>query len=220
MDITYFGHSCFKLKGKSVSVVCDPFDSGMVGLPMPKQTADIVTISHDHGDHNQVRAVSGTPRREHPYVIKAPGEYEIQGVGVFGWGTYHDEEKGGKRGKNTAYVIHIDSIRVGHLGDLGHDLSEDLIGDLGVIDVLLVPVGGVYTIGPSQAAEVVAKIQPSLVIPMHYKTEGHSQETFGEMSGYSEFLKAMEVADIAPVEKLKLTPADLPEETEVRVLSF
>ena len=101
MDITYLGHAAFKLKGKEATVVTDPFDKKMVGFAMPQSSADIVTISHEHDDHNACQQVSGTARRPEPYVIRAPGEYEVSGVGVFGWRSFHDQQEGAERGTNT-----------------------------------------------------------------------------------------------------------------------
>src|SRR3989344_2417944 len=141
MDITYLGHSSFKLRGKGSIVVTDPFGP-VVGLPFPKHTtADIVTVSHDHEDHNAADLVEGNP-----FVVRGPGEYEIKGVGVVGLGVFHDDAGGTKRGKNTIYRIELDGISIVHLGDLGHELSSAQVDSLDGVDILLVPVGGVYTI--------------------------------------------------------------------------
>ena len=121
MDIFPLGHSSFRIKGKSVTVVTDPFDPQMVGFPFPKHiSADIVTVTHPHKDHNNVGAVEGNP-----FVIQGPGEYEVKGVGVIGMSSYHDEQKGKERGLNTLYHIEIDGINVVHLGDSGIMLSKD-----------------------------------------------------------------------------------------------
>ncbi len=170
MQITYLGHSAFSLKGKNGIVVTDPFSSDM-GLKMPKVSADFITISHDHSDHNAIDKVSPTTRRERPFVIDAPGEYEVAGVSVFGFSTFHDNSGGSERGRNIIYTIHLDDLVVCHLGDLGHTLDEKTIEKLGVVDVLLCPVGGKFTIDPKTAVEVIQAIEPSYVIPMHYKTE-------------------------------------------------
>lgn len=220
MDISYLGHSCFKLKGKSASVVTDPFDKKMLGFDLPATSADIVTVSHQHGDHNATAVIGGTARREKPYIVAAPGEYEVNGVGVFGWGSFHDKKKGEERGKNTMYVIHIDGVRVGHLGDLGHTLSDAEVEDLGTIDVLLVPVGGFFTINAEEAVEVINAIQPSIVIPMHYKTDKHNPEAFKDLTDLQTFLKAMGAEGIEPVEKLKVGEGEFGEETKVVTLSF
>lgn len=217
MDITYLGHSCFKLRGKSASVVTDPYDT-TVGLSLPRVSADLVTVSHAHGDHSEADKISGTARRKDPYVIQAPGEYEVEDVSVFGWSSFHDNVKGEERGRNVIYVIHIDDIRVCHLGDLGHELEDSLVDDLGKVDVLMVPVGGVYTIDASTATKVVGQLQPGIVIPMHFRTKQHDQKLFGQLQTVDEFLQAMESDKIEPVNKLSLNPGDIPEETEIVVL--
>lgn len=215
MEITYIGHSCFKLRGRGATVVTDPYEAKSTGLAMPKISADIVTVSHVHDDHNAVAKISSTARRDKPYVIEAPGEYEISGVGVFGWGSFHDSDEGKKRGKNTMYTIMIDQVNVCHLGDLGTTLSNEQIEGLGVIDVLLVPVGGVYTINPEQAVEVVAQLQPSFVIPMHYKTDQHRQDVFGEMKGVEVFIKEFGAENVEPTDALVVKTGDSREETEM-----
>ena len=167
MDITYLGHSSFRIKGKTASIVTDPFDPVMVGLKFPSVEADIVTVSHEHKDHNQTNLVKGSPR-----VIRGPGEYEIQGISILGFASWHDKKKGEERGENTIYVFEVDGVRICHLGDLGHKLSESMVNNLAEIDVLMIPVGGNYTIGSPIASEIVRNIEPSIVIPMHFKVEG------------------------------------------------
>ena len=218
MEIIYLGHSAFKLKGRNATLVADPFDKKTVGFSMPKVSADIVTVSHQHQDHNAVERVGGTARRSKPYIIEAPGEYEVNGVGVFGWGSFHDRSKGAEFGKNTMFTVMIDGVTVGHLGDLGQTLNEDQIEGLGIIDVLLVPIGGIYTIGPEQAAEVIQDLQPSWVIPMHYKTNEHNQEKFGKLYGIEAFLKEMGAEGVVAREKLNIQAGESLEETEVVVL--
>lgn len=218
MDITYLGHSAFKLKGKEATVVTDPYDKKMVGFAMPAVSADVVTVSHDHEDHSAVTQVGGTARRQAPYKVTDPGEYEINDVGVFGWGSFHDETKGADRGKNTIYSILVDGVRVVHLGDLGEVMSDDVVDGLGTVDVLLVPVGGTWTIGPKEAAIVIEKLSPSIVIPMHYKTPAHKGD-FTQLLEVTEFLKVMGVPDLQPTDRLKVTEDNLPEETQVVLLS-
>ena len=147
MIITYHGHSCFKLKGKRGTVVTDPYDDA-VGFSMPRLSADIVTVSHDHFDHNAAGKISGTARRDNPFVIAEPGEYEVGRISVFGTKTYHDSSKGAERGLNTVYTVLIDGMKICHLGDLGHELTADQLDAIGSIDILLCPVGGSFTIGP------------------------------------------------------------------------
>ena len=218
MDITYLGHSAFKLKGKEATVITDPFDKKLVGFAMPQSSADVVTVSHEHEDHNAWQQVSGTARRTEPYVIRAPGEYEVNGVGVFGWRSFHDAQEGAERGVNTIFSIIIDGVRVVHLGDLGAVIEDDLIEGLGTVDVLLTPVGGRFSLSPKDATIVMEKLSPSLVIPMHYKTPEHGSY-FADLLGVEDFLKAMGVVDLQPVEKLKVTADSLPEQPQVVLLS-
>jgi L-ascorbate metabolism protein UlaG (beta-lactamase superfamily) len=197
MDITYLGHSSFRLKSKTASLITDPFDPKMVGLPFPKVSADIVTISHNHGDHNKANLVKDVKR-----VVNGPGEYEINEVSILGFASFHDDKKGKLRGRNTIYVFEMEGLRIAHLGDLGHKLSEKMIEKIGDIDILMIPVGGEYTIDASVAAEIVRAIEPTLTIPMHFKTPKHNPQTFSKLATEEPFLKELGL----PVEKLnKLT---------------
>lgn len=184
MDITYLGHSSFKIRTRTGTVITDPFDSAMVGLPYPKQEADIVCVSHAHHDHDDISRVSGIKR-----ILSGPGEYEIAGISILGFGSFHDSAEGRERGKNTIYVIEAEGLRACHLGDLGHTLTSAQVGGLGKIDVLFIPVGGTYTIGPKEAALLVSEISPTIIIPMHYQTEGLVKETFGTLLPASDFVK-------------------------------
>ncbi|PIR61640.1 MAG: hypothetical protein COY81_01460 [Candidatus Pacebacteria bacterium CG_4_10_14_0_8_um_filter_43_12] len=217
MTITYHGHSCFKLRGKRGTVVTDPFDE-YVGFSPSSLNADIVTVSHHHPDHDAVSKVTGTARRPKPFIIDAAGEYEIGGISVFGVPSFHDNSQGAERGRNTIFTILIDDVRVCHLGDLGHELTEALIDEIGEIDILMAPVGGVFTIDPAQAVQTVRALEPSLVIPMHYKTELHKPELFGELKTLADFLKEYG-AEAQPVDKLEIDETSLPEEREIVVLN-
>mgnify|MGYP000131118177 CR=1 FL=1 len=218
MEITYLGHSAFKLKGKNGTVVTDPFNE-KIGLTFPNVSADIITVSHQHDDHNAVGRAKGTARRTEPFVISFPGEYEVGGISVFGVKTFHDDKKGEERGRNTVFTIVIDDVRICHLGDLGHELSASLIEEIGLVDVLLCPVGGHYTIDPKQAVSVIQQIEPSYIIPMHYKTEKHTEEEFGEVQPLEAFLKEYGVHPV-PQPKLVVEKLKLPEETELVVLDI
>ncbi len=184
MDITYLGHSSFKIKTKSAVLVTDPYDPAMVGMKFPKIYADIVTISHAHADHNKTDLIKD-PRK----IIEGPGEYEVLGVSVIGFPSFHDDKKGEERGKNTIYVIEAEGLRIAHLGDLGHKLSESLVEDIGNIDILMIPIGGEFTINSSAAVEVVRSIEPKYVIPMHYKHAGLNLGTFGKLEEIYPFIK-------------------------------
>lgn len=211
MDITWLGHSSFQIKGKSASVITDPYDSS-IGFKFPKVQAKIVTVSHEHNDHSKTEQVQGEPR-----VVGGPGEYEIGGVSIFGVPTYHDEKKGAERGQNTVYVITLDNIHLCHLGDLGHKLTEEQVGNIGNIDILFVPVGGVYTIDASEASEVVSQLEPRVVIPMHYKVPELDKKTFGQLEEVDKFLKEVGIEPVRE-DKYSVTPDKLPEDMQVVLL--
>ncbi len=214
MDIYPLGHSSFRIKGKTVTVVTDPFDPAAVGFPFPKHIAcDIVTVSHDHADHNNTQILEGNP-----FIVSGPGEYEVKGVGIIGVPSYHDGQKGAERGNNTMYQMEIDGLHLAHLGDLGSPLNADAIDKLDGVDILFVPVGGSVTIDPNQAATVISELEPSIVIPMHYKTDRHNATAFGELSTLSQFLTVMGAVDTAAVPKLSMTKDKLPSQMQIVVL--
>lgn len=216
MIITYHGHSCFKLKGKNGTVVTDPY-SDNVGFSPPNLTADIITVSHQHEDHNATKKVKPSSRRDKSFVIDTVGEYEVGGISVFGSVTYHDDKKGEERGSNNTFVVLLDEIRICHLGDLGHELTEKQLAEIGQIDILLVPVGGVFTIDPQQAVRVAHALNPNIVIPMHFKTPDHNQDVFGELKTVDDFIKEYG-AEVEPTLKLSIEKDRLPEEMELVVL--
>lgn len=217
MEIKYLGHASFLINtkakpagGPAVSVVIDPFDPKMVGFPFPKVSADIVLVTHPHHDHDNVAAVGG------PFVISGPGEYEVKGIKVDGLSSYHDDKKGTERGRNTLYLVRTEGLSLLHCGDLGHPLPEEQLEHLGEVHILLVPVGGFYTLGPEAAAKLVAQVEPKIVIPMHYRTEKHGAG-FKELTGVDDFLK--EMGGTPRYEKvLKVKRESLPEELQIVVL--
>lgn len=213
MEINFLGHSCFRIRGKEASLVTDPFDP-YIGFKLPKISADIVTISHDHKDHNNKEAVSGTTKRKKPFVISGPGEYEIAGVSIFGVATFHDPSGGSKRGTNTVYVIALDGMRVAHLGDLGHNLTERQLEEVNGADILMIPVGGTYTINAKEAIEVVGQVEPKIIIPMHYRLPGLTIK----LAPVEEFLKEIGAEAAQPAPKLMISKDKLPQEREVVVL--
>jgi len=210
MEITWLGHSCFRLKGKQATVITDPFSPG-IGYTLGKVAAEIVTISHPHPGHSYVQGVGGEPR-----VLKSPGEYESAGILTVGVHTFHDNEKGAQRGKNTVFVIDVDDVMICHLGDLGHPLNAEQVAEIDGVDVLLIPVGGVSTIDAVQAAQIVRHLEPKIVIPMHYKTEA----TKKELEPVDRFLKEMGVKEAVPQPKLLVNKASLPLTMQVVVLSY
>ena len=209
MDISWLGHASFKIKGKAATVVTDPYDD-QIGLKLPKVEADIVTVSHDHYDHNAVSKVLANP-----FVVSGPGEYEIKGVNIIGVFSFHDNKKGVLRGRNTLYNIKIENINIAHLGDLGQDeLTGEQIENLGNVDIVLIPVGSVYTIDASTAAKIVAALEPSIIIPMHY----YDKDSNLNLDPVEKFLKEMGKEDVLPISKLAVTKEKLPDEPQVILL--
>lgn len=210
MKIRYLGHSCFRLtESTGTSIVTDPY--GDVGFAMPKVSADAVTVSHSHYDHNNVRAVSGNP-----VVFEKEGQYEIGGVGVTAVKTWHDSENGAARGENLIFKFRMDGLEICHLGDLGEECSSALIETLLPVHVLLIPVGGTYTIDAEQAKEYVDRIMPSIVIPMHYKTKGLDLD----IDKVDEFLDLFDKDEIEELEEceIELSRDDISEESTKIVL--
>ena len=207
MDVTWLGHGCFRLRGRGAAVVTDPYPPA-IGLKLQRLEADLVTVSHEHDNHNYTQVVRDA------YEIRGPGEYEVAGVSVIGVPMYHDSEKGAKRGRNTVYLIEIDGVRVVHLGDLGHRLDDADAEAISSPDVLLVPVGGGTAINAAQAAEVVRQLEPRYVIPMHYAIPGLKVE----LDPVDRFLKEMGVTASEPQPKLSVQASAGEYETKVVVL--
>lgn len=194
MIIQWIGHSSFRIRG-SKTIITDPYEG--IGLDFPELKADIVTVSHGHHDHNAVQMVAGEPA-----VVADAGIRRVGNVSIVGYNTYHDEEKGAKRGRNVVYVINMDGIKIAHLGDLGCMPDDSIMGAITGVDVLLIPVGGNYTIDGKTAAKIVAEVKPRTVIPMHYKTPGLQVN----VSGNEEFLALMENVQQVEGSRLELTP--------------
>ncbi len=212
MKIEYLGHSSFAITSAGAKIVTDPFDSNMVGLPFPKVLADIVTVSHEHEDHNAIKAVGGKP-----VVFRLPGEYERKGVRVYGYDSFHDDAKGRERGKNTMFKFVIDGIVVLHCGDLGHLPDDTLLEHIKDTDIMMVPVGGHFTIGPKEAKELVSLVAPGIVLPMHYRDEGMT-ETFAPLALVDEFIKLSAPTMSRKLDNLTVSLGTLPEEREIVTL--
>lgn len=166
MKIKYLGHSCFVLtESTGTTIVTDPYNN--IGIKMPHVKADAVTVSHSHFDHSNARAVSGKP-----VVISKEGNYELSGVEVKGIKSYHDDVQGEKRGENIIFKYRMDGLEICHCGDLGEECSSELLEMILPVNILLIPIGGTYTIDAKKAKEYVDRIMPEIVIPMHYKTKG------------------------------------------------
>ncbi len=210
MDISWLGHSCFRIRGSHATVITDPFSPDL-GYSLGKPTARIVTVSHQHPGHCYVEGIGGEPRQ-----VIAPGEYEISGVLIIGIATFHDGEGGRERGKNTVYLMEVDEVSVCHLGDLGHVLTAEQVEEIGNVDVLLLPVGGVSTINAAMAAEVVRQLEPKAVVPMHYKTPALNWE----LDPVDKFLKEIGAKEVNSQPKLSFTRAGLPISTQVFLLDY
>ncbi len=216
MDIYWGGQALFKLKGKTASVIIDPFDPDFTNLKLPKDlTADVALITHDHGDHNNSKAVS-TQTGGKPMVFDKPGEYEVGGAVITAIDSFHDDTNGSERGKNIIFHLMFDGLNIVHLGDFGQSkLTEEQISQIGETDILLIPVGSVYTIDSKTAATIVSQLEPKIIIPMHYKIEGLKFE----LEGVESFLKEMGAESVIAVPKLSITKEKLPEEPQTVVLN-
>ena len=211
MEITYIGHSCFKIKGKELTLVIDPYDPKEAGYKLPKLEADVLLLSNSE-DTSTKSSVSGVR-----LLIDAPGEYETKGTFVYGIETFRDKKEGAERGKNIMYLIEMEGFNILHTGDLGHDLSKETLERIPNVDVLLVGVGGAGSIDAEGASDIISELEPGIVIPMHYN---ENDET-SKLDKLDKFLKEMGADDKAKNEdKLKLTnKIDIPEETSVVVLA-
>lgn len=182
-----------------------------LGYPLRHLSADIVTISHFHPGHSYIEGIANNPRQ-----IRGPGEYETGGVFITGIASFHDTEKGEVRGDNTIYVIEIDGLTLCHLGDLGHALTPAMAEDMGVVDILFVPVGGVSTIDVSVALETVKQLNPRIVIPMHYKTAALRKD----LKPVENFLKEVGLQESTPVSKLSISRSAMPGSLQIVVLDY
>lgn len=217
MNITWYGQSCFEIVAKNKEnsdtiIVIDPF-SEEIGFKLPKLTADVLLVSHQHVDHNNVKAVNGNP-----FLISSCGEYEVKDAFVQGFPAFHDNKQGKERGEVIIYKIEIEDIKICHLSDLGqNELTSEQMEQIGDVDILMVPVGGKYTIDAKDASEIISQIEPRIVVPMHYNLPNAKSKA--ELDGVDRFLKVMGEEGITPEKKLKITAKNLPaEETKIVVL--
>jgi L-ascorbate metabolism protein UlaG (beta-lactamase superfamily) len=213
VEITWLGHSCFRLRDRAATVVTDPYGKDL-GLNLVRVRADIVTVSHDADDHNYVKGVKGDFQ-----VLTGPGEYEVSSVFVTGLELRGDRKKkeavSGPR--NTVFLFEFDDVTICHLGDLNIVPTQAQVEEaLGEVDVLLIPVGGGETLNASQASEVVSLLEPHIVIPMHY----HVPEVSLELDPVGKFLKEMGLDKVTPQEVLKVSRSGLPDETQIVVLEL
>jgi len=210
MEITWFGHSCFRMKGKEAVVLIDPCPPA-TGYSLGKAQADMVMISHAHPGHAYLETLQEGYR-----AIKGPGEYEIKDTYITGIPTFHDDVQGKKLGKNTVYVIEMEGVTLCHLGDLGHNLSPEVTGELGNINVLFIPIGGHSTIGAALAADLVRNINPGYVVPMHYKTADEK----ADLELPEKFLKELGLKDLVVQPKVMVTRTNIPAATQVIMLDY
>lgn len=210
MDITWLGHSCFRIRGKEATIVTDPCPPS-TGYNIGKVTADIVTISHDHENYTYLKAISGKPT-----IIDQPGEYEISEAFITAVTTYQDASKGAERGKNLSFIIEMEGLRVCHLGNIGHTPTAEQAEEMTGVDVLLIPVGGHDTIDGATAAEVVSLLEARIVVPMHYKTDALKDG----LEPPDRFLKELGVSAGEPQPKLTITYNTVPSETKAILLDY
>jgi L-ascorbate metabolism protein UlaG (beta-lactamase superfamily) len=213
MKIKWLGHACFLLTSDDGKrVLTDPYKPGAFGLDYdpPAETADVVTVSHGHEDHNNVAAVKGNPQ-----VVSGAGVHKAKGVEFKGVPTSHDEASGAQRGSNTVYCFSLDGVRICHLGDLGHKLSDKTIAEIGAVDVLFVPVGGNFTIDARGANGVVDSLRPKIAIPMHFQNERCPKFPVATVEGFQKLRQRVRALKENEIEVRKDT---LPSETETVIL--
>ena len=214
VEISWLGHSCFRLRDRTATVVTDPYGKDL-GLNLMRVRADIVTVSHDTDDHNYVKGVKGDFQ-----VLSGPGEYEVSSVFVTGLelrGDRKSKKDAPEALRNTVFLFEFDDLTVCHLGDLSIVPTQAQVEEaLSEVDVLLIPVGGGETLNASQAAEVVSLLEPHIVIPMHY----HVPDSTLKLDSVSKFLKEMGLDKVVPQEVLKVSRGGLPDETQVVVLEL
>ena len=208
MTITWYGQSCFRLEAKEGSVLIDPFDKE-IGLKPPRIKDDIVLVSHQHYDHNAIDEAN-----PEAFIIKNPGEYENHGIAIRGIQSFHDNKEGTERGLNTIYVLKAEELNICHLGDLGHILTDHQVEDIGDVYILMIPVGGTYTIYAKTAVEVINQIEPKIVIPMHYKIS----DLKIPLDSPEKFVKELGLTP-EKVEKYKIAKKLLPAE-EIKLVMF
>ncbi len=213
MKIKYLAHACFLItSNKGIRIITDPYTTGKgtaLSYAEVQEPADIVTISHGHGDHSNEGAVGGRP-----VVIKSPQPTQVKGISVRGIPTYHDDAGGKLRGNNIVFCFEVDGIRVCHLGDLGERLKDTQIKEIGKVDLLLIPVGGLFTIDAKAATQVCNDLAPRVAIPMHFKTEKSSHK----IAGVDDFVKDKKNAQLSDLSELELSAGKLPASSQIIVL--
>lgn len=215
MQIVWHCQSLFQIttnpqKNSQVKIVIDPFNKS-IGLRVPRLEADILLMTHQHHDHNNVKAVSGNP-----FLIEGPGEYDVKNIFIQGISSFHDNSQGKERGENTIYVIESEGIRLCHLGDLGQaELTEEQLEKIGETDILMIPAGGTYTISAKEAPKIMSQLEPKIIIPMHYAIPNLKTK----LDSLSKFLKTFGIKSLTPIKKLTIKKRDIsPDEPKIIVL--
>lgn len=214
ISVTWHGHACFEVDGEQGTVIMDPFRG--TGLPEPTAKADVVLCSHSHGDHNNPDPVC---KQSGVVLVGFVGKREVTGIQITGVSTYHDDAKGDQRGANSVYVFSVDGVTFCHLGDIGHLLSENQVKEIASIDVLFVPVGGFFTIGPDEAISIISRLKPKIVVPMHYNISGMAP-MFSKLHGVADFLKGKRNVNKINKASFTVSKSELPEDTTIIVPSI
>jgi L-ascorbate metabolism protein UlaG (beta-lactamase superfamily) len=214
MKIKWYGHAAFLItSNQGVRIITDPYESGAYGGQLAygkiKDEADIVLTSHDHADHNDTGSLPGSPE-----IIKGGGTKTAKGISFKGIASYHDPSKGSERGANTIFTFSVDGIRVCHLGDLGHSLSDKELAEIGPVDILFIPVGGYFTIDSKEASQVGEKVKPKVLIPMHFKTD----KCGFPIAPVEDFLKGKKNIRRPKASEVTFDQASLPSKMEIVVL--
>lgn len=212
--ISWAGQSCFQIsvsnsKDHSADIVIDPFDES-IGLKVPNFSADILLISHDHADHNNAKGIKGEP-----FIISGPGEYEVKEVFIKGIPSFHDDKEGKEKGKNTIYLIEAEDIKFCHMGDFGQkQLTDEQLEKIDGVDVLMIPVGGEYTINSAEAQKIISQIEPKIVIPMHYAIPKLNVK----LDEVAKFLKNMGKDSTVPQDKFTVKSSALPKDGAMEII--
>jgi len=211
MKIKWLGHASFLITSDTgTRLITDPYvTGGNLKYDEIHESADIVTVSHQHHDHNNVAAVQSNPE-----VVKDTGIREVKGIKFKGISCYHDDVGGKMRGTNIIFCFEIDGIRLCHLGDLGHQLSDEQVAELGKVDILFIPAGGYFTIDAKGATEVSDRLKPKVVIPMHFRNDRYS----GPLVGVDEFLRGKKDVNQLDVSEVEFKAGQLPTSTQIVVL--
>lgn len=211
MKIKWLGHSCFLITNqRGINILTDPFD-GTLGYQMTKEKINIITISHEHYDHNNTMGIKGKP-----VVLKGAVNRDTHKIIFKGIPSYHDSAFGKYRGTNTIFVIRTDEMALCHLGDLGHLLEDTQLTELGQIDIIFIPIGGYYTLNHIQANQVIEQVKPRIVLPMHYKTDAIKWS----LEPLAVFLDKKQNIKIIGSNTLEVGNQSLPEKTAIYVLNY